>query len=287
VQPIFIGDVQGCADEFDELVARARASFGEDFILWIVGDLVNRGPHNLRVLRAVRELVECGRARYVLGNHEMALISTALGVREKVALDSFGDVLEAPDASEWIEWLRRRPLAETGQLGEQRFAMVHAATHPDWTLDELCTRARAAEARLAAADLGRVRDFLRGGAGDDVALDTLGRLTRCRSVTPEGEWSSEVPATGWLAWHHAWLQRGHAFGVVYGHWALQGLHVERGLRGLDTGCVHHGREHEGALTAWVPDGTNRAPFDVPDGNFWQAPARRVYYVYRDETPRRA
>lgn len=284
MQPIFIGDVQGCADEFEEMLARARASFGADFTVWIVGDLVNRGPDNLRALRLARELIECGRAHYVLGNHEVELLRCALGLCEVSAFDSFGDVLEAPDASEWIDWLRRRPLVETGRIGAQPFAMVHAATHPDWTLETLCERARAVETQLAAADLDRVRRFLAQSAGADDARDTLDRLTHCRSVAQDGRWSSETLGDGWIAWHRAWSLRGHSFGVVYGHWALQGLHVERGLRGLDTGCVHHGRGRDGTLTAWVPDGTRGSPFDVPDGNFWQVPARRVYYAHRDEKP---
>jgi bis(5'-nucleosyl)-tetraphosphatase (symmetrical) len=132
VRQIFVGDVQGCADELEELLERAGEAFGEDFELWVVGDLVNRGPYNLRALRSVRELVDAGRARYVLGNHEVALLCTALGLRARDDSDSFGDVLDAPDAAQWIEWLRRRPLIETGRVGGQRVAMVHAAVHPDW-----------------------------------------------------------------------------------------------------------------------------------------------------------
>ncbi len=284
MQQIFVGDVQGCADELGELLGRARQVFGERFDLWVVGDLVNRGPHNLRALRSVRRLVDAGRAHYVLGNHELDLLRTALGVRAKADYDSFGDVLDAPDASEWIEWLRRRPLVETGRLGGQRFAMVHAAVHPDWSLEELRSRARAVEAQLAADSLEDVRRFL---AGEDAAggeRDTLERLTNCRSVTLCGRWSTEAPAGDRIAWHAAWSTRRHDYGVVYGHWALQGLHVAPGLRGLDTGCVHHGRGHDGALTAWVPNGTSRAPFDVPDERFWRVRARRVYCDQRRGAP---
>jgi bis(5'-nucleosyl)-tetraphosphatase (symmetrical) len=281
VQQIFIGDVQGCADELEELLGRAHGVFGEAFELWVVGDLVNRGPDNLRALRSVRGLVDAGRAHYVLGNHELALLRTALGLREKADFDSFDDVLGAPDAAEWVGWLRRRPLVETGRLGGQRFAMVHAAAHPDWSLDELRSRARAVESRLAAEALEDVRRFLAGDAAASEERDTLERLTRCRSVTLRGRWSPEAPAGDWIAWHGAWSMRRHDYGLVYGHWAVQGLHVASGLRGLDTGCVHHGRGWEGALTAWVPNGTMRAPFDVPDGRFWRAPARRTYSEDRD------
>ena len=165
MQPIFVGDVQGCAEELGELLARARASHPEGFEAWLVGDLVNRGPSNLAVLRCVRELVDAGRARYVLGNHEIGLLMTAAGLREQKPLDSFGDVLGASDAAEWLEWLRRRPLLEVGQLGRQRFAMVHAAVHPDWSLEELERRVRRVEARLARAGSPRGHRVARRGSG--------------------------------------------------------------------------------------------------------------------------
>jgi len=284
LQPIFVGDVQGCADELDELLDRAEARFADDFELWIVGDLINRGPHSLRALRRIRERVTRGRARYVLGNHELALLRSALGLRARADFDSFDDVLGAPDADDWIAWLRCRPLVEAGRLGSQAFAMVHAAVHPDWSLDTLLERARAAEARLAAPDLESVRRFLADGDGDAEALDTLGRLTGCRSVSRAGAWSSQPPSGEWMPWHAAWSLQRHRYGVVYGHWALQGLHVASGLRGLDTACVHHGRDRDGALTAWLPDTARDAPFSIPDARFWRVPARRMYHAPRERTP---
>jgi bis(5'-nucleosyl)-tetraphosphatase (symmetrical) len=283
-QPIFVGDVQGCADEFDELLERAAAAFGDGFELWLVGDLVNRGPYNLRILRRVRELADAGRARCVLGNHDVNLLRVAAGQRKLSPVDSVRDVLEAPDADEWIEWLRRRPLAATGRLGDHPFALVHAAVHPDWDLAELERRARRVEARLGCQERREAEGFLACDPARDPDLDTLRRVINCRSVTPSGEWSSEPPEllpADFRPWHEEWSARGHGYGVVYGHWALQGLHLAPGLRGLDTGCVHAGPGQRGALTAWLPDPSLRAPFDLPDGRFWRIPARRAYYAHRD------
>jgi len=193
MQPIFVGDVQGCTEELDELLERAAADYGERFELWLVGDLINRGPGNLAVLRRVRELVDAGRARCVLGNHEIGLLMTATGLRERKPLDSFGDVLGAPDAAEWLAWLRRRPLLETGQIGHQRFAMVHASVHPDWSLAELERRARRVEARLGAADPREADALLAADPSRDPDRDLLGRLTQARSVTRAGGWSAELP----------------------------------------------------------------------------------------------
>ena len=278
MQTIFIGDVQGCADELAELLERARATYPAGFEAWLVGDLVNRGPANLAVLRCVRALVDAGRARCVLGNHEIGLLMTAAGLRELRPLDSFGDVLGASDAADWLEWLRHRPLLELGQLGRQRFAMVHAAVHPDWSLAELEPRVRRVEARLAAPDRREAIALLAADPARDADRDLLGRITQCRSVTGVDGWSSELPGGALEAWHRRWSARGHDYCVVYGHWALQGLHVAPQLRGLDTGCVHHGRGHDGTLTAWLPDPDAATPFDLPDGRFWHIPARRAYYA---------
>ena len=282
VQRIFVGDVQGCADELDELLARAREAFGPRHEIWAVGDLVNRGPQSRRALASVREYVDAGRGRLVLGNHELALLRVALGLRELSPLDTFGDVLAGPDASEWVDWLRRRPLVEEGRLGRRRFAMVHAAVHPDWALDELVRRARRVEARLGHRDRREAARLLAADPAGDADRDLLGRLTTCRSVGPGDEWSTTPPGEAGLeAWHQRWSARGHRFGVVYGHWSLQGLHVAARLRGLDTGCVHHGRGRDGFLTAWLPDAGVDEPFDASDTAFWQIPARRAYYAHRD------
>lgn len=280
MRPAFVGDVQGCADELDELIERVAERAGGEVELWLVGDLVNRGPASLRVLTSVRALARAGRARVVLGNHDLALIRTHLGLRRATPLDTFGDVLGAQDAGELVEWLRRQPVAARGRLGETPFAMVHAAVHPDWSLAELEVHARAIEAVLG-GPLDGARALL-AGRGDPALADALARLTTCRSATRDGAWSADEPgapqsrALGRVAWHALFAERRHGYGVVYGHWSLQGLHVAPLLRGLDTGCVHHGAGHEGRLTAWLPDPEDPSPFGVPDARFVQVGARRVY-----------
>jgi bis(5'-nucleosyl)-tetraphosphatase (symmetrical) len=280
MQRIFVGDVQGCADELVELVSRATSAFGDDFAVWIAGDLVNRGPDNRRCLELVRGLVEAGRAEYVLGNHEISLLAVEFGLRELGPNDTFGDVLSSKDAGEWLDWLRNRPLVVPGQIGDQRFAMVHAAASPDWCLEDLVSIGDRVGKRLSSSGED-AREFLGLDLETDALRNALGRMTRCRSVAADGTWSSREPEAPGRAWHRAWASRGHDYGIVYGHWSRQGLHVDSGLRGLDTGCVHHGRGRDGFLTAWLPESNLRAgdqrPFDTPDDRFWQIPAKRRYY----------
>jgi hypothetical protein len=161
--------------------------------------------------------------------------------------------------------------------------MAHAAVHPDWDLDELVARARRVEARLGHGDRRECDHLLAADRSEDPDRDLLGRLTSCRSVGRGDAWSTQPPGDvgGDVAWHARWASRRPDFGVVYGHWSLQGLHVAPWLRGLDTGCVHHGRGRDGTLTAWLPDPTHATPFEVPDDRFWHVPARRAYYAHRD------
>ena len=282
VRPIFVGDVQGCADELSEIVARGDRKFGTDWTLWLVGDLVNRGPANLRVLEQVRERVEAGRARLALGNHDLAFVRAHFGLGTPGPSDTLDELLERPDAADWAEWLRRQPLVQKGRIGDHPFVMVHASVPPRWERSRIRSRAKRVEAELGHADPARARDLLGRDPGSGGKADLLGRLTRCRSVGPGDAWSSAVPAPGrgQVPWHARWSEQRHGYGVVYGHWALQGLHVAPGLRGLDTGCVHHGRDHDGFLTAWVPDPRARDPFAVSERRFWQVRAHRRYYRTR-------
>jgi bis(5'-nucleosyl)-tetraphosphatase (symmetrical) len=303
-QRIFVGDVQGCADELDILVDRARAELGDDFELLLVGDLVNRGPASFRVLERVRALQDSGRARTVLGNHDLWLLTVAAGIAAPRAGETLGDVLGRPDANDWLDWLRRQPLLLDGRLGGGHFALVHASLAPTWRLGEALALGHAASACLADSNRVALRAFLAeaharrrarasavsgGKRAQAVArevpapnadlLDALGRMLSARSVTRDGGWSERLPEElpGAEPWHAAWSRAGHAFGVVYGHWALQRLHVAPRLRGLDTGCVYHGRGGEGFLTAWLPDERAADPFAVPDERFWRVRALRSYW----------
>ena len=190
-----------------------------------------------------------------------------LGLREVSEFDSFQDVLDAPDADEWIEWIRTRPLACTGQLGRQSFAMVHASVAPSWSLAR--PRVRGARGGGAPARADR-RACARSSPSSPDPRRRPARAPHARR---------SVGATATLVGGRASRQgarRGTRRGsststttaIVYGHWAMQGLHVATGLRGLDTGCVHHGRGRDGS-DRLVPGSVAQAPV---------RPARRTLLV---------
>ena len=265
VQEILIGDVQGCAREFRKTVERARLQFGDQYKLSQVGDLVNKGPDNLAALEIMREEMEAGRGDFVLGNHEIHLIRVLAGLAPLFPGDTLQDVVGSAESEEWLHWLRVQKIAVSRILAGDPALVVHASVHPHWTLEDCLRRAGAIEASLGSDEESvwtalvsprlNTRDLSVATLRDDLA-----RFTTCRSVAPEdpGHWSSSEPAgIASTAWHAVWRLHQHPYGVVYGHWARQGLVVAPGLRGLDTGCVYSHlasspSAHQGCLTAWLP-----------------------------------
>ena len=242
-----IGDVQGCAQELDALLARLRFSADRDR-LWFVGDLVNRGPASLATLRRVRALGD--NAVVVLGNHDLHLLAAALGGERRRRSDTFDDVLAAPDRDALLEWLLHQPLAyrEGGDL------MVHAGVVPQWSAAQTCALA----AEVAAA-LGRdPRALFAHMYGDgperwDEGLTGWPRLrfiinvlTRLRVCTADGcvdlaLKGAPPPASSRLKAWFAHPQRAtREVRVIFGHWSALGFVRRDGVVGLDSGCVWGG-----------------------------------------------
>src|SRR5688572_19297161 len=102
-----IGDVQGCCAALDCLLDEIGFSASRDRI-YVLGDLVNRGPESLATLRRLKSFGSS--AVCLLGNHDWHLLAAAHGVRPLHASDTLGDILEAPDRTDWLDWLRQRPM---------------------------------------------------------------------------------------------------------------------------------------------------------------------------------
>ncbi len=254
-----IGDVQGCWDNLRALLERIAPTAGDR--LWLTGDLVNRGPRSLEVLRWAKG--QGDRLVAVLGNHDLHLISCARGVRKPRKGDTFRDVLDAPDRDELVDWLARRPLVHR----EGDWLMVHAGLLPPWSAADAERLAREVEAAgLSDALLGSWRKAPRRwrqelDQADRHAL-ALSAFATVRCVDDDGGMDrdfdghpDEAPA-GVLPWFDHPARRSRGVRVVFGHWAALGLCIRPDLAGLDSGCVWGG-----ALTAMrLEDGET---FQVP------------------------
>ncbi len=264
-----IGDVQGCYAELQLLVDKIGFQPGQDQ-LWFAGDLVNRGPDSLSVLRFVRDLGDD--AITVLGNHDLHLLALAYGERQPNRSDTLQSVLDAPDRDVLIDWLRTQPLF----YQRDGFVMTHAGIPPIWSVDQTAALAREVEQILSGSGISAFlevmygnepdlwRDDLRGGA----RLRTITNyLTRMRALEPGGrlnlkfkETLSELPepCRPWFAYYAEEDTARELLGqslngdrnepaieLLFGHWAaLNGRTGLPFIHALDTGCVWGG-----ALTA--------------------------------------
>ena len=254
-----VGDVQGCFDELTRLLAQIEYRTTDR--LWFVGDLVNRGPKSLEVLRFVKDLGE--RAVVVLGNHDLHLVSQHEGFERQREDDTFQDVLGAPDAGALVDWLRTRPMMHV----EAEYAMVHAGLLPQWSIERSVSLGREVERALAGPEYKAFLGHMYGSQPDQWS-DSLGgwdrlrvivnAMTRLRFCTPEGKMDfrakGKTPPPGHAAWFD--LRKGDRHTVVCGHWSALGLRTSEKLAALDSGCVWGGM-----LTAMRLE--DRALFQVP------------------------
>lgn len=241
-----IGDVQGCYDSLRRLLDAIRFDPAVDR-LWFTGDLVNRGPRSLEVLRFVAGMGDG--AVIVLGNHDLHLLAIASGVRAPGAKDTLADILKAPDRSELLSWLVRRPLLVRDD--ETGIVLVHAGLLPQWDIVQALGYASEVEAVIRGPS---ATEFFRDMYGDEpgvwrddlAGIDRLrlivNTFTRLRFCDSSGRANYEHKGTpgSQPAFLFPWFavpgRRSAGHPIVFGHWSLLGLYTDGEVISIDTGC---------------------------------------------------
>lgn len=247
-----IGDIQGCDRALARLLAQMGFSASRDTV-YLLGDLVNRGPDSAAVLR------RCMRAgdaiRCLLGNHDLHLLAAAHGARAPAPRDTLSAVLDAPDRNTLLAWLREQPLARTHRHGGQTLLMVHAGLLPNWSVADALAHAHEVHAVLRGADLQAFLHAMYGNrparwsdalCGNERLRVIVNALTRLRFCAPDGAMdfasaeSASAAAPGLIPWFDVPGRRSAGTLIAFGHWSTLGLLERSDLLGLDTGCVWGG-----------------------------------------------
>ncbi|WP_044871259.1 symmetrical bis(5'-nucleosyl)-tetraphosphatase [Pseudomonas sp. LFM046] len=247
-----VGDLQGCLDPLKCLLEQVRFDPAKDE-LWLVGDLVNRGPKSLETLRflySIRESLVC-----VLGNHDLHLLAAAHNIERLRKADTLREILDAPDCAELLDWLRRQKLLH---YDEQRdVVLVHAGIPPQWSLKKALKRA--AEVEEALQDDARLPLYLDGMYGNEpvkwdgnlhgaarlrVITNYFTRMRFCRAdgtLDLKSKEGLDTAPPGFAPWFSYPERKTRGQKIIFGHWAaLEGQCDEPGLFALDTGCVWGG-----------------------------------------------
>ncbi len=241
-----IGDVQGCYKQFRRLLDKIEFTPGQDQLM-LVGDLVNRGKDSLKVLRFV--LKHESSIRVVLGNHDLHLLAASESVPSRRRNDTFFDVLDVPDRSDILYWLRNQPIAVHDRKLD--VVMVHAGIHPSWTLRESMDYAAEVETALKGSDYRSFLFKLYGNEPNRWKKNRRGvkRLrffvnvfTRMRFMKHSGELDFNhvgPPGSqdeGMVPWFNYPSRVPISPTIVCGHWSALGIYNENGVLALDTGC---------------------------------------------------
>jgi bis(5'-nucleosyl)-tetraphosphatase (symmetrical) len=243
-----IGDIQGCRTEFRQLLELVRFSPDRDR-LWLVGDLVNRGPDSLGVLRDVMALGAA--ATTVLGNHDFHLLAVARGHARAHRQDTIGPILDASDRDTLLDWLIRCPLV----VLEDDLLLVHAGLLPQWTAAAALMLSREVEAMLAS---DRADAFLAALYGDEprawrddlegfdrlrVVVNACTRLRFCKAdgtmELKEKRGPDRAP-DGFEPWFQHENRASAGKTIVCGHWSALELKLAPNLLMLDSGCLWGG-----------------------------------------------
>jgi bis(5'-nucleosyl)-tetraphosphatase (symmetrical) len=247
-----IGDIQGCDAPLQRLLDTLDFSPSRD-TLYLLGDLVNRGPASAQVLR--RLMGYGAAAQCLLGNHDLHLLAAAHGIRPTHRLDTLQSILEAPDRLALLDWVRQQRLAIFESLQGQEILMVHAGVLPDWSAEQTVALAAEVEAVLRGPDLAvflgqmygntpaRWNDGLQGMDRLRVIVNALTRLRFC-AVDGQMEFESKEGAggapPGYMPWFDVPGRRTADTTVAFGHWSTLGWLGRDDVLSLDTGCVWGG-----------------------------------------------
>jgi bis(5'-nucleosyl)-tetraphosphatase (symmetrical) len=256
-----IGDVQGCDTELGALLAALKFSPDRDSV-WFVGDLVNRGPDSLKVLRRIRALGDA--ATVILGNHDLHLLAVAHGAARLRSDDTLDDILTAPDRAALLDWLQERPLMHENT--DLNVSMVHAGLAPQWDLGQARSCAHELEKALR-RNPQKLFERMYGDQPDRWEDDLEGEerlrfiancLTRLRYVDAGGRLAlrakgspKKTQSKSLIPWFEARDARWRGSRIIFGHWSTLGFFSNADVTGLDTGCVWGDRLT--ALRLDVPD----------------------------------
>lgn len=142
-----MGDIHGCYDKYEEMLKRIR--FSDDDTLFVLGDVVDRGPEPVKVLR---DMAMRGNVYPILGNHEIMMLDVLEPLLVEITEDNWsthltgellhkfsmwqmdgGDVtarqmraLPKEERRDLLDYVKEFPLYEAVDVGDKTFLLVHA-----------------------------------------------------------------------------------------------------------------------------------------------------------------
>lgn len=243
-----IGDIQGCFNALTRLLDHIQFDANQD-VLWFAGDIINRGPDSLAVLRYIKSLGDTHQT--VLGNHDLHLLTVAYDIRPPHPSDTLDEILNAPDRDELLAWLAHRPLLVHDEANN--YVMTHAGLAPMWDIATAKRLAKEVESHLQSQQIIEFLEQLYGNepsyweeslSGYDRLRCIVNYLTRMRFCDEAGglhliyKGDIQHKPAHLIPWFEVTNRKNTEINIIFGHWAaLHGQTTMPKVYALDTGCI--------------------------------------------------
>ena len=249
-----IGDIQGCYKEFKLALKKVNFNLDEDY-LWLVGDLINRGPDSLKLLKHIYKIKE--RTHIVLGNHDLHFLACFYGQRKLAKADTISKLMQSKKSLKYAKFLMEQPLIFKKEIifknKSKKVIMVHAGIPPNLSLEncfDLNKEFQVALKKNPKRILKKVFNnpfskFSKKMSKIDKIIFFANALTRIRACNHKGEIDfnfkgriNEIPKklNAWFNYENSII--GENSQLIFGHWAaIKGKTKKKDIFGLDTGCV--------------------------------------------------
>ena len=246
-----IGDIQGCYDSLQELLKKIDFDPKKD-ILWIAGDLVNRGDKSLEVLEYLYKIRNS--VKIVLGNHDIALIAAYYGIKK--SNKTIDPILQSPNANKLINWLCKQKFLHVDyNLG---YCMSHAGISPEFDLGMALEYSKRVEENLHREDVkiwlkqmfkNGVESFSRDASSIDIDRYILSSFIRMRfcykdrrlDFNQKGSPTDALRKQGLKPWFECENRKDIDLKIIFGHWSTLGYYQDKNVLALDTGCLWGGK----------------------------------------------
>jgi bis(5'-nucleosyl)-tetraphosphatase (symmetrical) len=248
-----VGDIQGCDDALGSLMEQLAFSPSRD-TMYLLGDLVNRGPQSAEVLRRCIRLGDA--IKPLLGNHDLHLLASAYGIRKPGKRDTLQNILNAEDRDHLLHWVSQQPLARSlVSLQGKKLLLVHAGVLPQWSFEDALALAQEVHNQISGPGLANFLAHMYGNLPNQWSSDLqthdrwrviVNALTRIRFCSAEGlmdfesSESADAAPAGLMPWFECPERKTAQDIVAFGHWSTLGLMNSSQLLALDTGCVWGG-----------------------------------------------
>ncbi len=249
-----IGDIQGCYKEFKLALKKVNFNLDKDY-LWLVGDLINRGPDSLKLLKYIYKIKE--RTHIVLGNHDLHFLACFYGQRKLAKADTISKLMQSKKSLKYAKFLMGQPLIFKKEIvfknKSKKVIMVHAGIPPNLSLEncfDLNKEFQIALKKNPKRILKKVFNnpfskFSKKMSRIDRIIFFANALTRIRACNHKGEIDfnfkgriNEIPKklNAWFNFENSIISENSQ--LIFGHWAaIKGKTKKKDIFGLDTGCV--------------------------------------------------